>query len=82
MLYIVQGTLEKMWDYLRREGMASVCGKGRLPPLSSLKQLKTTCLHRLQCPKVNKEFHECMGVCGRCSALCEYDVANQESKNS
>lgn len=39
MLYIVQGTLEKKWDYLGREGMECTCGKGRLSPSSSLKQL-------------------------------------------
>lgn len=54
MLYMVQGTLEKMWDYLGREGMGCTCGKGRLSPSSSLKQLKgclspQTAISKSQC---------------------------------
>lgn len=74
MLYIMQGTLEKMWDYLGREGVGWTCGKGRLPPSSSLKQLKGCLSPQTAVSKVSvehsEEFHECVGMHDRCSALC------------
>lgn len=82
---MVQGTLEKMWDYLGREGMGCMCGKGRLhfKQLKATKRLLVTTDCNIQkSVAYSEEFHECMGMCGRCGALREYAVANQESKNS